>query len=149
MNEIIKDTDHWQNLKPPLSPNDYEFELYKHHSKGYYPICLLGMTKKLIPICDFMVDLNPIKQEKPVIKSDWKDINEQSSVIIGDGILNLAGIELVDKLLKVTNKLICRVFLKKLDGMKYATHFPNEFPKSSMIIPTQENVAMVIWDKFS
>ena len=29
--EIEKNTDYWQNLKPPLSPNDYEIDLYKKH----------------------------------------------------------------------------------------------------------------------
>lgn len=147
MKNLIKDTNHWQNLMPPLSPNGYEVELYKHHTKGHKPICLLGMTKELISICDFMVDLNPIKQEKPVIMSDWSQINQMCDVIIGDGVLNLSGIDLVSVLMKKTNKLICRIFLKKLEGMKYATHFPNEFSNSSIIIPTQENVVMVIWEK--
>ncbi len=147
MNYLIKDTDHWQNLSPPLSPNEYEVELYKHHSKGFRPICLLGMTKELINLCDFMVDLNPIKQIKPVIKSDWTEINECAGVILGDGVLNLTGLSLIDNLLKNSNKIICRVFLKKLDGMKYATHFPTEFHRDSLVVPNQYNLAMVFWDK--
>jgi len=147
MNDLIKDIDHWQNLKPPLSPNEYEVELYRHHIKGYGTICLLGMTKELISICDFMVDLNPISQEKPVIKSDWHQIKQDCDVVIGDGVLNLCGLDLVESLLKITNKLICRVFLKKLEGMKYATYFPNEFPGATMVVPTQENIVMVIWEK--
>jgi hypothetical protein len=147
MENLIKDTNHWQNLNPPLSPNKYEVELYRHHIRGYGPICLLGMTKELIPLCDFMVDLNPIKQEKPVIHSDWSHIKQECDVIIGDGVLNLCGLDLANNLLKITNKLICRVFMNKLEGMKYATYFPNEFPGSSLVIPTQENVVMVIWEK--
>jgi hypothetical protein len=147
MNDLIKDTSHWQNLKPPLSPNEYEVELYRHHIKGHGPICLLGMTKELIKLCDFMVDLNPIQQEKPVLRSDWSQINRHVDVIIGDGVLNLCGLDLLNNLLKITNKLICRVFMNKLEGMKYATYFPNEFPGSSLVIPTQENVVMVIWEK--
>lgn len=147
MKKLIKDTNHWQNLNPPLSPNEYEVELYRHHIRGYGPICLLGMTKELIPLCDFMVDLNPIPKEKPVIKCDWAKIKQESEVIIGDGVLNLCGLELVKDLLQVTNKLICRVFLEKLDGMKYATHFPKEFPESSLVVPTQENVVIVAWEK--
>jgi hypothetical protein len=104
------------------------------------------MTKELIEFCDFMVDINPIKQEKPVVRCDWSKLNQQVDVIIGDGVLNLSGINLVKDLLKITNKLICRVFLKKLEGMKYATNFPTEFPGSTIIIPTQENVVMVIWE---
>jgi len=146
MKNLLQDIEHWQNLKPPLSPNEYEIEIYKHHIKGCGPICLLGMTKELVKFCDFMVDLNPIKQERPVIKCDWSKINQNVDVVIGDGVLNLAGLDLVDNLLNVTNKLICRVFLKKLQGMKYATHFPTKFPKSTMVIPTQENVVIVIWE---
>ena len=83
MNKSIEDTKHWQNLKPPLCPNEYEIELYRHHIRGYKPVCLLGMTKQLIELCDFMIDLNPINQEKPVIKSDWYNINEKSEVVLG------------------------------------------------------------------
>jgi len=144
---MIQDTQHWQNLKPPLSPNEYEVELFKLHIKGLNPVCLLGMTKELIPLCDFMVDINPIPQDKPVIKSDWKNLDKTSSVIICDGVLNLVDIGLIDHLLKLTDKVICRVFLKKLDGMKYAKYFPKEFFGSELIIPTQENIVMVIWDK--
>ena len=144
---MIEDTTHWQNLKPPLSPNEYEVELFKLHINGFNPVCLLGMTKELIPLCHFMVDLNPISQDKPVIKSDWKNLDKTSSVIICDGVLNLAGIELIDHLLKLTDKIVCRTFLKKLEGMKYAQHFPQEFLGAELIIPTQENVVMAIWDK--
>lgn len=144
---MIQDTQHWQNLKPPLSPNEYEVELFKLHTSGISPVCLLGMTKELIPLCDFMVDINPIPQNKPVIQSDWGELDQKSSVIIGDGILNLAGIELIDHLLKLANKIVCRVFLKKLDGMKYAQHFPQKFSGAELVIPTQENIVMVIWDQ--
>ena len=146
---MINDTNHWQNLKPPLAPNPYEVELFKFHINQLRPVCLLGMTKELIPLCDFMVDLNPISQNKPVIKSDWKELDKQSSVIIGDGVLNLSGLDLIYSLLKLTTKIVCRVFLKKLNGMKYAQHFPKEFLGSELVIPTQENVAMVIWSRGS
>jgi hypothetical protein len=130
-----------------LKPTPFRgWVVHKHHIKGCGPICLLGMTKELIEFCDFMVDINPIKQEKPVVRCDWSKLNQQVDVIIGDGVLNLSGINLVKDLLKITNKLICRVFLKKLEGMKYATNFPTEFPGSTIIIPTQENVVMVIWE---
>lgn len=140
-----EDTEHWQNLTPPLCPNDYEVEIYKHHAKGQGSVCLLGMTQKLQFLCDFMVDLNPIHQNKPVIKCDWNDLNEYAEVVIGDGVINLEGIQLIDKLLKKYNKIICRVFIKKFPWMKYATHFPNEFPKSKLVIPTQKDIVIVIW----
>jgi hypothetical protein len=146
---MIDDTNHWQNLKPPLSPNPYEVELFKFHINQLHPVCLLGMTKELIPLCDFMVDLNPIPQNKPVIQSDWKQLDQKSSVIIGDGILNLSTLDIIDHLLELTTKIVCRVFLKKLEGMKYAQHFPKEFAGAELVIPTQKDVVMVIWNKAS
>jgi hypothetical protein len=144
---MIKDIEYWQNLSPPLCPNSYEVELYRHHSKGYGPVCLLGMTKELQPLCEFMIDLHPVQQTKPVIKSDWRDIKEFAEVFIGDGVVNLEGLDLVDDLLKIAEKVVVRVFLKKFSWMKYATHFPNKFPGSSLVVPTQEDIAMVIWEK--
>jgi len=144
---IKKDTEHWLGKGPPLSPNEYEIEIYRHHVRGYSPVCLLGMTDELQPICDFMVDLYPIKQTKPVLEMNWNDYNQPVNVIIGDGVLNLEGLQLVDKLLNNCNKLICRVFLKKFSWMKYATHFPIKFPAAKFVIPTQDNIVMVVWEK--
>jgi hypothetical protein len=146
MDKLIKDVDHWQNQKPPLCPNPYEIELYSYHSNGLKPVCLLGMTKELQFLCDYMVDLYPIPQNKPVIEGDWNDINDKVGVMIGDGITNLEGLQLVDKLLKNCNRLVCRVFLKKFSWMKYAKHFPNEFPNAKFVIPTQEDIAIVVWE---
>lgn len=143
---MINDKEYWQNLSPPLSPNSYEIELYLHHSKGYGPICLLGMTKELQSICEFMVDLYPTQQSKPVVKSDWRDIKEFAEVFIGDGVVNLLGLDIVDNLLKKSEKVIMRIFLKKFPWMKYATHFPDKFPGASLVIPTQKDIVMVIWE---
>lgn len=144
--ELLKDTEHWQSLKPPLSPNEDEIRIYEEQCKGSGPICLLGMTKELIHICDYMVDMTPIPQKKPVIKSNWKDFGGLAGTVIGDGVLNLAGPDLVEKLLKKCDRLVCRVFTRKLEGMKYATHFPNSFPGAKKTIQTQQDVVMVIWD---
>ena len=144
--EIEKNTDYWQNLKPPLSPNDYEIDLYKKHIKGYFPVCLLGMTKGLQPFCDYMVDLHPVNQPKTVLNKNWNEFEEYAGAIMGDGVLNLEGLQLAEKLLTRCNKLVCRVFLKKLSCMKYATHFPQEFPNAKIVIPTQEDIAMVVWE---
>jgi hypothetical protein len=147
MERLIEDTQHWQNLQPPLAPNEYEVEIYRHHVRGMGAVCLLGMTKSLIPLCDYMVDLNPIQQEKPVVKTDWAELKVRPNVILGDGVLNLSGQELVEKLLAVSDKVVCRVFLRKLEGMKYAQHFPTEFPGADMVIPTQKDVVIVVWTR--
>lgn len=145
------DANHWVGKAPPFSPNKYEIELYRHHTKGYGPICLFGMTKSLQPLCDFMIDINPSPQEKPVIKMDWNDYkgegNLYSEVVIGDGILNLEGIQLAETIMRYCEKLICRVFLKKFEWMIYAEHFPQKFPGSSLLIPTQEDIAIVVWER--
>ena len=136
---------HWQNLRPPLAPNSDEVKIYENLcDQG--PVVMLGMTKELIHLCEYMVDLNPIPQSKPVVKSDWAGFQGLAGTVIGDGVLNLAGIGLVDELLPKCDRVVCRVFLKKLDGMKYATHFPTSFPGSSRIIPPQTDVAIVVWD---
>lgn len=141
-----KDIEYWQNLKPPMCPNEYEVEIFKHHTKSLKPVCLLGMTKNLQNLCDFMVDLFPTKQEKLVIQQNWNDFEKPCEAIIGDGIINLEGLQLVEKLTKCSNKLVFRVFLKKFSWMKYAQHFPTEFPGSKLVIPTQENIAIVVWE---
>lgn len=142
-----EDAEHWKNLSPPLCPNEYEVELYKLHSRGYGPICLLGMTKNLQNICDFMVDLNPSPQSKPVIKCDWNNLTEHAEVVMGDGVINLEGLQLINKLFDNYNKIICRVFLKKFPWMKYASHFPQKFPTASLVIPTQDDIVMAIWER--
>lgn len=143
--KLLGDTKHWQGLKPPLSPNKEEVAIYERLCREFGPVCLLGMTKELVHICDYMVDLNPIPQPKPVIKSGWANFRGLSEAIIGDGVLNLAGVELATNLITRCEILVCRVFLKKLEGMKYATHFPNHFPGSHEVIETQPDVAIVVW----
>lgn len=143
--ESLRDTQHWQNLRPPLSPNEDEVRIYEDECRGKGPVCLLGMTKELVHICDYMVDMNPIPQPKPVLAREWKDFDGLAEAIIGDGVLNLAGPELVPILLKKCDTLVCRVFTKKLEGMKYATHFPDHFPGAKRILQTQPHVVMVSW----
>jgi hypothetical protein len=142
----MKDTEHWQSLNPPLSPNSEEVDIYRRQIEDLRPVCLLGMTKQLLSLCDYMVDINPIEQEKPVVNSNWEDFEGVAKVIIGDGVLNLAGMDLVPKLIAKRDLIVCRVFMKKFEGMKYATHFPTEFPGSSKIIITQPDIAIVVWD---
>lgn len=143
---MIQDTQHWQSLRPPLSPNEAEVEIYEQECRGMGPICMLGMTKELVHICDYMVDLNPIPRPKPVVLSDWKNFNAIAEVVIGDGVLNLAGMSLVETILRKHEKLVCRVFTRKLEGMKYATHFPTSFPGAKKVTDTQPDVVMVVWE---
>jgi len=143
--DAINDITHWQNLKPPLAPNQTEIEIYKDEIIFLSPVVLLGMTKELVPLCDVAVDLNPVDIGKPTIKSDWYDFEFKSRAIISDGAINFTGLELVDRVLQMTNKFVCRVFLKKLPGMKYATYFPSELP-GARVISTQQDVVIAIWE---
>jgi hypothetical protein len=143
---IIEDTSHWQNLLPPLCPNDEEISLYKKAIDGRKPVYLLGMTKQLLDLCDLAIDLNPIQTSKPTLKMDWNDLKGfHAGVIIGDGVMNLVQFDF-SKLATLTNRFVCRVFLRKHTGMKYATMFPNEFPNATSIKYTQDGVALVVWD---
>lgn len=144
--KLIRDTAHWQSLRPPLSPNDEEVRIYEERCLGRGLVCMLGMTKELAHLCEYMVDLNPIPQAKPVIKSEWSDFSSIAEVVIGDGVLNLAGLELADKVRRKCDRLVCRVFKRKFEGMKYATHFPTSFPGATDIKETQPDIVIVTWD---
>jgi hypothetical protein len=137
---------HWQNLSPPSCPNEEETSLYKKLIGDSTPVCLLGMTKELVPFCDVAVDLNPHKIDKPIIKGNWADLTGSYGAIIGDGVLNLMGLEFVPQMLQLAPKLVCRVFMKKLPEMKYAQIFPTEFPGSKSVIITQPDIAIVSWE---
>ena len=144
--EMINDVNHWQSFSPPYCPNQQEVDIFAYYSKDYSPVCLTGMTKELIHLCDYAVDLNPIEIGKPTIKCDWREMKE-CGAIIGDGILNLIGLDYYKKAMEISNRFICRVFMEKLPKMKYAEFFPKEFPDCSKIIKTQENIVIVIWNK--
>lgn len=147
---LLDDLEHWHSLKPPLSPNPLEILLFEQNLKPEGSVCLLGMTKELVSLCDQAVDLRPLTIDKPTIKEDWAALTPEQvgsvKTVIGDGVINLAGMSLVGSVSQWSDRFICRVFLKKLPGMKYATFFPNEFPGASKVIPTQDGVAIVIWD---
>jgi len=147
IHDLVNDSAHWQQLQPPLSPCTGEVTIYQQQLNGFKPVYLLGMTKELVPLCDVAVDLNPRAIGKPTLDCDWNNLEIQAGAIIGDGVINLAGMALVEKLLQCCDRLVCRVFLQKLPGMKYATHFPQHFPGASLVLPTQEHVVIVVWDK--
>ena len=146
--ELVNDAAHWENLKPPLAPNELEVKTYRDFIGDSSPVYLLGMTKELVPLCDIAIDLNPRDIGKPTIKSDWGDLHDfYVGAIIGDGIINLMEFKYIDKALKLADKLICRVFMKKQAGMKYATFFPQSFPGKHSIVHTQQDIAVVMWTR--
>lgn len=143
---IIEDTAHWQNLTPPLCPNEEEISLFKQAIGGKKPVYLLGLTKQLLDLCDVAIDINPIPISKPTLKLDWNELaGFNAEVIIGDGVMNLVQFDF-NKLASLTKRFVCRVFLRKHPGMKYATLFPNDFPNATSVTHTQDGVALVVWD---
>jgi hypothetical protein len=141
------DPAYWQNLVPPYAPNADELALYRSLVGAATPVCLLGMTRDLVPLCDVAADLNPIAIGKPVLKCDWNALTGRFGAVIGDGVLNLAGPGLVQKVLAVSDRLVARVFMKKQPLMRYATIFPTEFPGSTAVYVTQPDIAVVVWDR--
>jgi hypothetical protein len=145
--KAICDQNHWLNLKPPLAPNRHEVALFSEFCKNRSPVLMLGLTKQLRHLCDMMVDLNKIEAEKPLLQKNWLELNQKAEVIIADGSLNLAGFELVPRMMGLCFRFVCRVFTRKHEGMKYANFFPKEFAGSKEIIPTQDGVVMVVYEK--
>jgi hypothetical protein len=145
LKKMIDDYDHWHNRKPPFCPNEHEIKLYKDLIGNSKPVYLLGLTSELIDFCDFAVDLHKSDLKKSICL-DWFQLdNINAGAIIGDGVLNITDFSLVEKMSKLTKKLILRVFLKKLEWMKYANFFPKEFP-GAKIIETQPDIAIVYWE---
>jgi len=148
--EFLQDAPHFDNLKPPLAPNNLEVKHYKDRISG--KSLLLGYTKELRHLTDYSMDLNPPDtfdtNKSHFIKGDWYSINKQYDTIIGDGILNLVGGSLVKHLSFFCKTLIIRFFTKKIKGMKYATYFSHN---TEMLLPnktilTQDDCIILIWN---
>lgn len=145
--------EYWGSDIPyPLSPSDEdvkEFMLSKVHGTTL----LLGCTKKLIPISDYQMDIDPWYDGPNVIKQDWLTNKTFYSNIIGDGLFAFSK-ELTDGIImmasKYSKRLIMRVFNKKLPTMKtgLAVYFPK---KEDFIIEPDYSInrgdySFHIWD---
>lgn len=148
------DLERFNNLKPPFSPNVDEVEIYNEYctDKNHTKTLLLGYTKELMHLCSDAMDINPpddviSPSGLKVIKQDWFTITEYYDTIIGDGVLNLVGGDLVQYLSKYCNTLIIRFFTEKFSFMRYATHFRNNtsFLLPDIIINTQPQCKILIW----
>lgn len=142
---MLNDSNHFNNLPLPLYPNTKEVSIYEQYINPQNTVLLLGYTKQLIHLSTKAIDLNPINDT--IIKQDWFSVNEHYDVIIGDGVLNLVGGELVTHLSKYCNTLIIRFFTDHIDGMKYATHFKfnTSFLLPDAIIDTNPSCKILIW----
>ena len=135
------DKTYWgSNLPHPLSPSDLDVELYKKFIKSGTTL-LLGCTKKLIPLSDRQLDIDPWYDGKTVVIGDWIKNEHYYTNILLDGGLCFTK-ELCDDILKMASKncktFVARTFAYKLDTMRIAAYFPNEDDfkiKPNMVIP--------------
>jgi hypothetical protein len=139
MNEVNKE--YWASKLPhPLSPSDLDTKLFKNFmSEG--STLLLGCTRKLIPLSNRQLDIDPWYEADTVIVGDWTKNNHYYTNIIIDGGLNLTK-KLCDGVVDMASKncktFIARTFAQKLDIMRIADHFPQEGDfeiKPSMVVP--------------
>lgn len=107
----LNDVDHFSSLRPPLSPNDLEVQIYTSYCRSstishFEPtVLLLGYTKQLLHLSTVAMDLSPPNYMSCIIKQDWFSIDKFYNVIIGDGVLNLVGGKLVEHLSKYCDTL--------------------------------------------
>lgn len=148
--EKVVDKDYWASDIPlPLSPSDSDVDIYKDNMiKG--KTLMLGCTKKLIPISNIQMDIDPWYESDTVIKQDWLTNDIYYDNIIGDGVL-VFNKELSDSIVEMASKnckiFISRVFTKKLSIMRIASYFPQ--PENFKIQPTKtlvfEDYSFYIW----
>ena len=132
------DKEYWGSDFPlPLSPSDEDIILFKENMVPGMTL-LLGCTKKLIPLSDRQMDIDPWYIAQTVIVQDWTTNTDDYDNIIGEGCLNFTK-ELADKVLIMCSKhskvFIARTFNRKLDTMRIAAHFPK--PQDFPIMPSK------------
>jgi len=142
--------DYWASELPrPLSPDDNDVDIYKDNMIEGNTL-MLGCTKKLIPISDIQMDIDPWYESETVIKQDWLTNDIYYDNIIADGSLSFTK-ELTDGLLEMASKkckvFICRTYTKKIPIMRIADNFPQ--PEDFKILPTEtivfEDYSFYIW----
>jgi hypothetical protein len=144
------DKTYWGSELPlPLSPSDSDVEVYKNYLKEGTTL-MLGCTKKLIPLSDKQLDLDPWYDGDTVIIGDWTKNTDYYTNIILDGGLCFTK-ELCNNIIEMASKncevFITRSFRHKLDIMKIADYFPkaSDFkivPKEAIIY---DDYVFYIW----
>ena len=144
------DSEYWKkDLPHPLSPSKSDVEIYKQFMTTGTTL-LLGLTKSLMDISDFQMDLDPWIKSKSVITGDWKDNSKYYDNIIGDGVLSFTK-ELADNLIEMAKSccevFICRTFTQKLPIMRIADNFPKpeDFNTPPNFVIERPNYSFYIW----
>lgn len=132
------DKKYWSNEFPsPIGPSEDDVIIFDEKRIPGKTL-LLGCTKKLIPIADVLMDIDPWYDGSNVITKDWLDNTDYYENIIGDGVFNLTK-ELADDLLEMASKycniLIIRSFNYKFEKLRIASNFPTQNDFS--ITPTE------------
>jgi hypothetical protein len=135
------DKEYWSNEFPsPYGPSEDDVIIFSEKSIPGKTL-LLGCTKKLIPITDIQMDIDPWYDGPNVITKDWLDNTDYYENIFGDGVLNLTK-ELEIGILEMTSKhckvFICRCFNYKLEKLRIAKNFPDK--DNFSITPTESKI---------
>jgi hypothetical protein len=147
---MIVDKTYWgSDLPLPLSPSDSDVEVYKSYIKEGTTL-MLGCTKKLIPLSNRQLDIDPWYEEETVILGDWTKNEHFYTNIIVDGGLNFTK-KLCDNVVEMVSKncevFISRSFRHKLDTMKIADYFPkaSDFKVIPKEVVVYEDYFFYIW----
>ena len=139
------------NLPHPLAPSDFDVVTYQSYMVSGSTL-LLGCTKKLIPLSDRQLDIDPWYDASSVIIGDWLNNKHYYSNILLDGGLCFTK-ELCDGILEMASKnctrFITRSFDKKLDIMRVADYFPseNDFAiKPKFVWHPGNDYSFYVWD---
>ena len=143
--------EYWASDLPlPLSPSDNDVNEFKSHMKKGTTL-LLGCTRKLIPLSDRQLDIDPWYDGETVIVGDWVNNKHFYTNILLDGGFNFNK-KLTDSILEMCSKncevLIVRSFSGKLPTMKIADYFPTK--EDFDIVPSEtitcEDYNFFIWE---
>ena len=144
--------EYWaSDFPPPLSPSDNDVNEFKSHMKKGTTL-LLGCTRKLIPLSNRQLDIDPWYDGETVIIGDWVDNKHFYTNILLDGGFNILPKETCNSLLLSASKccevLIVRSFSRKLPIMRIADNFPTK--EDFDIIPSEtitcEDYNFFIWE---
>jgi hypothetical protein len=135
------DKEYWSTEFPsPYGPSEDDVIIFSEKSIPGKTL-LLGCTKKLIPITDIQMDIDPWYDGPNVITKDWLDNTDFYENIFGDGVLNLTK-ELEQGILEMASKnckvFICRCFNYKLEKLRIAKNFPDK--DNFSITPTESKI---------
>jgi hypothetical protein len=146
------DKNYWASDLPlPLSPSDDDVKEFKSHMKKGTTL-LLGCTKKLIPLSDRQLDIDPWYNGETVIVGNWLENKHFYTNILLDGGFNILSKEMCNSLLSLASKccevLIVRSFDKKLPTMRIADNFPikEDFDITPTEIITCKDYSFFIWE---